>query len=149
MKYRDSVCAVVQRPADGRVLLCHRRDYPPDQGWQFPQGGFEEHKGLVAEAKRELREEIGTDSVEVLRISSRAYTYDFPDYARNARPGYRGQRQRWIVASFCGADADIGFQQQPAEFDACEWVEPREALQRIVAFKKEVYRRAMSDLKLL
>ena len=149
MKYRDSVCAVIRKPEGGDVLVCHRCGYPPEKGWQFPQGGYDQEKGLVAEVKRELREEIGTDDVEIVKISSRSYTYDFPEHARNARPGYRGQRQRWVLADFRGNDALISFSNQPAEFDRYEWVDPTVALERIVAFKRGVYGQALGDLGLV
>ncbi|MBD3391529.1 MAG: RNA pyrophosphohydrolase [Chitinivibrionales bacterium] len=149
MSYRDSVCVVIRQPGTDRVLVCHRAGYPSAQGWQFPQGGRDPEKGLLDEARRELREEIGTDAVEFVATAPGDYTYDFPEKARTSRPRYRGQRQRWVLAEFRGSEADISFSHEPAEFDRWEWVEPPEAFARVVDFKKDVYRDALKELGLL
>ena len=149
LRYRDSVCAVLQRRSDGRLLVCHRKGFPPAEGWQFPQGGVDRAKGIADEMKRELREEIGTDKVEIVSISPKSYTYRFPPDAQERRPGYIGQRQRWVLARFCGGDDEIRFEHVPAEFDAFEWVDAAEALKRIVDFKRDVYSKALGDFGLL
>jgi putative (di)nucleoside polyphosphate hydrolase len=147
-RYRDCVCAVVREKVSGRVLLCHRKGYAPSKGWQFPQGGVDPAKDLIKEAKRELREEIGTDSVTLVALSPVVYTYHFPEYAKAGRPGFCGQRQRWILFELDGRPA-INFRHKPAEFDDFKWVQPKVALKRIVDFKKDVYLAALRDLHLL
>lgn len=147
-RYRENVCAVIRRTGDTPVLLFHRKGYPPHQGWQFPQGGIDPRKELVVELKRELREEIGTDAVRVVCISPNTYKYDFPpDVTRFKR--YRGQRQRWVLLELCVGDDAIHFEHTPAEFDSYQWCSVQQALERIVSFKKDVYRRALGDLGLL
>jgi putative (di)nucleoside polyphosphate hydrolase len=104
---------------------------------------------LLEEMKRELREEIGTDEVAVLSISSQWYDYEFPPEFIDSHPGYKGQRQRWVSAEFALNDLTINFNHEPAEFDAFQWVDAHQVIDNIVPFKKDVYRRAMNDLKLL
>lgn len=149
--YRDNVCAVIGRAGDDSVLLFHRVGFPPSEGWQFPQGGIDPGKGLIAELRRELREEIGTDDIEVIRIAPGTFTYDFPPNveAKGGKARYRGQRQRWVLAELKGSESAISFSYQPAEFDRFEWVAPGEALQRIVSFKRTVYEKALKTLGLI
>ncbi len=147
--YRHNLCAVIRRTGDGAVLLFHRRGYPLDEGWQFPQGGVNPKKDLVAELKRELREEIGTDAVRVVQISPGTYTYDFPHGISKGSKNYRGQRQRWVLLELCVDESVINFEHEPAEFDSFEWCSTKQALERVVSFKKQVYAKALSDFGLL
>jgi len=148
--YRENVCAVIRN--GNSVLICHRNDSPIDLGWQFPQGGIDKGEDLISELKRELFEEIGTDRITVIATLPKYYQYDFPEEMRIAKWGgkYHGQRQRWVLCEFADDKPQIRFDcHDEPEFDAFEWINPKEALARIVDFKKEVYRKALSDLKLI
>lgn len=147
-RYRDNVCAVIRRKSDGSVLVCHRKGAPPREGWQFPQGGVRSGHGLLEELRRELREEIGTDRVRVLAVSPQWYRYDFPEWVE-AKPGYKGQRQRWVLAELATDEGAVSVEQRNPEFDDYQWVSPHQALAGAVSFKYEVYRRALQDLGLL
>jgi putative (di)nucleoside polyphosphate hydrolase len=148
-RYRNNVCVVVRKAGSGLLLLCHRKGYLPAAGWQFPQGGLRKGAGLIQEMRRELLEEIGTDDVTVVQVSTEQYHYDFPKGLRHKHKKYDGQAQQWILADFSGNDAAIHFNHEPAEFDAFEWVTAATALDRIIDFKKDVYSRALKDLGLL
>jgi putative (di)nucleoside polyphosphate hydrolase len=145
-RYRRNVCVAVRNPESGLLLLCHRKGFPQEEGWQFPQGGIKDSGDLISEMKRELLEEIGTDDVAVVRVSPREYAYTFPKQARKSRPQYDGQVQQWVLADFKGDDSDIRFTHSPAEFDAFIWAPAEDVVERIVDFKKQVYREAMADL---
>jgi putative (di)nucleoside polyphosphate hydrolase len=148
-RYRPNVCAVIQKQGTKKLLLCHRKGYPPALGWQFPQGGIDEKAGLISEMKRELREEIGTDDVKVLEISPHFYRYEFPPHAAGPHAGFKGQIQQWVLAEFSGNDSKINFAHEPAEFDGFQWVDPLEVIGRVVDFKRETYSMGMHDLRLL
>jgi putative (di)nucleoside polyphosphate hydrolase len=148
-RYRNNVCIAVRKAGSALLLVCHRKGFPPAAGWQFPQGGIREGASLVSEMRRELIEEIGTDDVTVVKISTKQYIYDFPKGLRRKHKQYDGQSQQWVLAEFSGNDAAINFIREPAEFDAFEWVPAQTALDRIVDFKKDVYSRALKDLGLL
>jgi putative (di)nucleoside polyphosphate hydrolase len=147
--YRDNVCAVIRAP-DDLVLVCHRKGFPPDNGWQFPQGGISAAIDLIDELKRELREEIGNDRIRVILISPMTYVYDYPESIVPKKKGYTGQRQRWVLCEFLDKDPVIRLdREEEPEFDEVRWVRPQEALAGCVGFKKEVYEHALRDLWLL
>jgi putative (di)nucleoside polyphosphate hydrolase len=148
-RYRRNVCVAVRKAGTTLLLLCHRKGFPPAKGWQFPQGGIRRGAVLVAEMRRELREEIGTDDVTVILVSTKQYFYKFPKGMRRRHKNYDGQAQQWILAEFAGNDSAINFNHEPAEFDAFEWVPAATALERIVEFKRDVYSEALNDLGLL
>jgi putative (di)nucleoside polyphosphate hydrolase len=137
---------VLQRKGQGPVLLCHRVGSTPGEGWQFPQGGVDP---LVDEARRELLEEIGTDDIALLRETRRRYCYTIPPELRRPDSPYTGQCQHWVLAELRAPDAAIRFDRQPAEFDAFEWAVPSQAVERVVWFKRNAYRRALTELGLL
>ena len=149
VRFRPNVCIVIKKKGSDLFLICHRKAFPDESGWQFPQGGIDKNADLVSEMKRELREEIGTDDVTVLKISSQPYTYNFPPGIQNHHPGYSGQTQRWVLVELDVEDSKINFSHEPAEFDAFQWVSASYILSKIVDFKKQIYLRAMHDLGLL
>jgi putative (di)nucleoside polyphosphate hydrolase len=149
VRYRPNVCIAIKKAGSDQFLLCHRKAFSGESGWQFPQGGIDKNTDLVSEMKRELREEIGTDEVTVLKISSRFYSYDFPVGLRNHHPGFGGQVQQWVLVELDTDDSRINFSHEPAEFDAFQWASASDVLSKIVDFKKHIYLQAMHDLGLL
>jgi putative (di)nucleoside polyphosphate hydrolase len=145
-RFRQNVCIAVQKAGSDLFLVCHRIGFPPGIGWQFPQGGLHDGEDLVSEMRRELREEIGTDDVKIVTVSSKKYTYSFPQGLKRKYRNYAGQTQQWVLAEFSGSDIEINFNRKPAEFDAFEWATAATVLDRIVDFKKKVYIEAMQDL---
>jgi len=148
-RYRLGACIVLVRETLDRVLVCHRIDRPGLEGWQFPQGGLKKEGQLVSEAKRELHEEIGTDHIEVLKVSERTYCYTLPEAMTKKKRLIYGQCHWWILAKLLVSDDCISFAHEPAEFDAYEWVSPETILSRVVDFKKDAYRKALADLGLI
>jgi putative (di)nucleoside polyphosphate hydrolase len=147
-RFRQNVCIVVQKAGHDLFLLCHRKGFPPGLGWQFPQGGLHKGEDFHSEMRRELREEIGTDAVTVVRVLPKRYTYKFPKEMKSRHGTFDGQIQQWVLAEFSDSDDVINFNRQPAEFDAFEWATAATALDRIVDFKKKVYTEAMRDMGL-
>ncbi len=148
-EYRPNVCAVILDQDGKRVLLCHRVTFKLDEGWQFPQGGYDPKLDLIEEMNRELREEISSDAVEIIRISNHEYFYDFPHRSFQTRGGYRGQRQTWVLCQLVGSDNAINVHTEEAEFDQWIWAEPVEAVKRVVDFKRDNYQNALIELGVL
>ncbi|HEV2363061.1 MAG TPA: RNA pyrophosphohydrolase [Caulobacteraceae bacterium] len=141
--YRPNV-GVVLASAAGRVWLGRRAGAPGPHNWQFPQGGVDEGEDLLAAALRELKEETGVTSVAFLGRTDGWITYNFPPGhgGDKARKGWRGQRQVWFAFRFEGSDSEIDLEAHgEIEFDAWKWASLEEALEKVVAFKRETYRK--------
>jgi putative (di)nucleoside polyphosphate hydrolase len=112
--------------------------------WQMPQGGIDSGEAALAAALRELEEETGVHSVEVVAEAPAWLSYDLPtELVGVALKGrYRGQRQRWFAMRFTGRDEEIDISARrghKAEFDAWRWVRSCELARLIVPFKRPLY----------
>lgn len=112
--------------------------------WQMPQGGIEPDEPPRAAALRELREETGVTSVEILAEYPEWLTYDLPDELMGValKGRYRGQRQRWFAMRFTGADSEIDIAARDgrkAEFEAWRWADLALTPGLIVGFKRPIY----------
>lgn len=155
--YRQNVCAVLVNAGRSQVLVFRRaNDLLLERPWQFPQGGL--HKGEAPEAGllRELEEEIGTADAELLGRAPEPIRYDYPpgvtrklkaEGSKLAR--FRGQEQHWFLARLRGGTERIHFDNLPREFDAFRWVDPEQALELVVPFKRAAYVQGLMELGLL
>ena len=130
--YRRAVGILLLNDAT-EVLVAQRIDFPGD-AWQMPQGGIDKGETPLQAARRELKEEIGTDKADVIAESRRWLSYDYPAElkGRTWHSRYRGQTQKWFVMRFTGTDADIDLETAHPEFSAWMWVPPIELTRLIV-----------------
>jgi putative (di)nucleoside polyphosphate hydrolase len=137
--YRPGVGIVLLNNRD-QVFVGRRIDVEKD-AWQMPQGGIEPGETPREAALRELREEIGTDDVEILAESTRWLYYDAPEELANKawKGRWRGQRQKWMVALFKGQDSAIDVATANPEFDAWRWAQTEELSTLAVSFKRRLY----------
>ncbi|GIX37843.1 MAG: RNA pyrophosphohydrolase [Silanimonas sp.] len=145
--YRPNVGIILMRD-DGRLFWARRvhRD-----GWQFPQGGMNSDETPLEAMYRELGEETGLrpEQVEVLGSTPGWLRYRLP--ARCVRPGEKprciGQKQVWfLLRLLCGEEALRLDTTPKPEFDRFRWVDYWYPVEHVVAFKREVYARALGHM---
>lgn len=147
--YRPNVGIMVINTA-GLVWIGRRQGSPGDpegldSWWQMPQGGIDEGEDPVTAALRELAEETGIRSVEVLGETKDWIKYDLPPELQGKAWGgkYRGQKQKWIAVRFTGDDSEIDLSPLPGhkqEFETWRWVPLGDIAATVVPFKRDVYR---------
>ena len=127
---------------DGKVFVGQRIDTILE-AWQMPQGGIDPGEDGYAAAIRELGEETGVtpDRVELVAEAPGEFLYDLPEdmVGKVWKGKWRGQRQRWFLFRFLGADADVRIDTPHPEFRAWRWSDPDDLPKLIVPFKRGLY----------
>lgn len=148
--YRPNVGIILAN--DAGQLLWARRVGGRD-AWQFPQGGIQLHEEPEAALFRELKEEVGLSPGDVeLRGSTRGWLrYRLPEKLIRQRDDGRvciGQKQKWFFLRMKADDTSIRFDNgdETPEFDHWQWVSYWYPIDKVVNFKREVYRKALMEL---
>ena len=98
---------------------------------------------------REMEEEIGTSSAELLCEHNEWLYYDIPlplaDRLWNGQ--YKGQKQKWMALRFTGSDADIDINTAIPEFCEWCWLAPTKLVSLAVPFKRDVYNNVLKAFK--
>lgn len=135
LPYRKGV-GIMLLNQETKVFIGKRID--STKAWQMPQGGVDQKEDVLNAAKRELKEETGITSIEIIKKSEKEFVYDLPNelLGKIWDGKYKGQKQTWFLAKFMGEDEEINIKQKKAEFYDWRWAEPLELPKLIVPFKK-------------
>jgi len=134
---------------EGRVLWAKRLG--GQDAWQFPQGGIDHDESPEQALFRELMEEVGLSEhhVKVLGGTRGWLRYRLPPkLMRNTKPQCIGQKQKWFLLELIATDDALNLNaSQKPEFSSWEWVSYWYPISKVVSFKREVYRRALKELR--
>lgn len=132
------------------VFVGKRKDNARDK-WQMPQGGVDSGESYIAAMKRELTEETGIKNIKILKEIDRIYQYELPDNLIGIiwKGKYRGQKQKWFITRFLGADNEININTKHPEFVEWKWIEPKFLPDVIVNFKRDLYLNILKEINLV
>ena len=130
---------------DGLVFAGRRIDSRAE-AWQMPQGGIDAGESPLQACMREMREEIGTNTAELINQHDDWLYYDIPlplaDRLWQGR--YKGQKQKWMALRFTGDDSDIKIATEEPEFCEWKWLSPHDLVDLAVPFKRDVYQNVLA-----
>jgi putative (di)nucleoside polyphosphate hydrolase len=123
--FRPNV-GIILTNGSGQVLWARRIG---QDAWQFPQGGIQRNETPEQALYRELHEEVGLmpEDVEIIACTRGWLRYRLPArlIRSHSQPICVGQKQKWFLLRL-----------------TADWY----PLGQVVAFKRDVYRRAMKEL---
>ena len=145
LPYRRGVGMVIINDK-GQIFLGKRVE-SKFEAWQMPQGGIFVGETPSKTVKREMKEEIGCDSGEILAETKKWYSYTIPEFLINKLwdGQYKGQQQKWFLIKFTGQDSDININTDNPEFREWRWAYISEMLEIIVPFKKLLYKAVLKE----
>ncbi|KAJ0102941.1 hypothetical protein Patl1_05850 [Pistacia atlantica] len=121
------------------------------EAWQMPQGGIDEGEDPKVAAIRELREETGICTAQVIAEVPHWVRYDFSPEVRERikHMGYflKGQVQKWYLFKFTGKDEEVNLRgdgTEKPEFGEWSWMTAEQIIDHAVDFKKSVYKEVLT-----
>ncbi len=145
--YRPNVAAIILSPSyplKCEIFIANRNDI--ENAWQFPQGGIDKGESPKEALFRELKEEIGTDKVEIVAEYPDWVSYDFPTNTNNKMYPYDGQMQKYFLVRLL-PEAKINLNTKLPEFSEYKFVPVEEIYDHIASFKKPVYQKVLTYFK--
>lgn len=142
-RYRPNVAAVIvssKYPFECEIFIASRTDV--EDAWQFPQGGIDKGENAKSALFRELKEEIGTDEIEILAEFPEWLSYDFPQTIAKKMYPFDGQIQKYYLVRLL-PDAIINLETKEPEFSDYNFVKYSEIFKHISYFKRPVYKKVL------
>ena len=147
--YRPNVGIIIFN-REGKLLWCKRK---AGDGWQFPQGGIDANEVPEEAIFRETYEEVGItqEKLEIIKENDKWISYDvpkakIPNYFSFKNRKFKGQTQKWFLARYLGEDNEIDLTlHEQIEFSDWIWSSYWHPINAGVEFKKEAYRKVLSD----
>jgi putative (di)nucleoside polyphosphate hydrolase len=105
--------------------------------WQIPQGGIKKGESLEDATKREMLDEVGDNTMEVIEIIKNCYKYK---WSKESRKGFEhiGQKQSLVIVRFTGDVKNLT--PSPYEFKELQWVSKDDILEMVGDFKRDIIR---------
>ena len=145
--YRPCAAMVIVNN-DGMTLFARRKGNLA-KPWQYPQGGIEPNESPQVACMRELQEETGLEQTNIMLVAHATHwiEYQLPSGSSviEGNP-YLGQIQAWFLLRIQGTPPDLDILLSRAlhnELVELRWLEPARALEEVVPFKQDTYRRAL------
>ena len=134
---------------NAKKIFSGRRIDGRAEAWQMPQGGIEPGENTIDACMREMGEEIGTSSAELLCEHNQWLYYNIPQPLADRlwHGQYKGQKQKWMALRFTGEDTDIDIDTAIPEFCEWQWLAPTELVNLAVPFKRDVYDKVLNTFK--
>ena len=131
-----------------KIFVARRIDNPKNF-WQMPQGGIDPGEEYLSAALRELKEETGIKSVDLIKEIDELLTYELPQNLLGIiwKGKYRGQKQKWFLMKFLGRDDEINIKTNKPEFLEWKWIELDKITEVVVDFKYHVYKELKEKIK--
>ena len=135
---------------ENKVFVGKRIDNP-ENFWQMPQGGIDKNENSLQAAKRELKEETGIQSIQLIKELDEWLEYDLPEnlLGKIWQGKYRGQKQKWYIMKFVGKEDEININTRNPEFLDWKWIEPSKLPDIAVNFKVNLYKKIKKELNFL
>lgn len=145
--YRPNVAAIVLSstyPSKCEIFIASRIDV--EDAWQFPQGGIDKGESAKEALFRELKEEIGTDQVDIIAQYPEWVSYNFPPTVASRMAPYDGQTQRYFLVKL-KKGAKINIKTDIPEFSQYKFVKTEKLNDYITFFKRTVYKKVLKYFK--
>ncbi len=146
-RYRPNVAAIIvssKYPFKSEIFIASRSDIK--DSWQFPQGGIDKGETPKEALFRELKEEIGTNSIEIVAEYPKWVSYDFPNIIAKKMYPFDGQIQKYFLVRL-KKDAKIDLDTKHPEFDNYKFVNYKDVFNYVVYFKRPIYKEVLNYFK--
>ena len=145
--YRPNVAAIVlscKYPLKSEIFIASRSDIA--NSWQFPQGGIDKDETPEDALFRELKEEIGTNEIEIIAQYPKWVSYDFPNTVAKKMYPFDGQIQKYFLVKLKN-NTKINLKTKHPEFDNYKFIRYKEVFDYIVYFKRPIYKEVLNYFK--
>lgn len=146
-RYRPNVAAIVlspKYPNRCEIFIASRNDVA--DAWQFPQGGIDDGESAHDALYRELKEEIGTNDVEIVAEYPEWVSYDFPEIIAKKMYPYDGQIQKYFLVRL-NTKEHIHLNTENPEFNEYKFVDYSDIFNYVTYFKRQVYKKVLDYFK--